>query len=268
MIKLIASDIDGTLVEEGTSFLSEEFYQTIRALKAKDIIFAAASGREYNSMRKLFAPVLDEIICVACNGGIVVCRDQVISKQVIPAEVARELIPYVRRIPGQSICVNTASHGFFVETTDPEFIQLEEEGYQNHITIVDNLTQINEEIIKVSVYKKENIRPYIEQAQADWGDRLNVMQAGDIWLDFVPQGCDKGVALGEIQRFFGIDKQETMAFGDNHNDVGMMQAAGYSFAVANAKEAVKQAAQFETASNVDGGVMQVLRRVLAGEFEV
>ncbi|MDD7266806.1 MAG: HAD family hydrolase [Lachnospiraceae bacterium] len=267
MIKLVASDIDGTLVEEGTSVLTEEFYQTIRELKAKGVLFAAASGREYQSIRKLFAPVLDDIICVACNGGIVVCRDTVISKKVIPTAVVKELIPYVRRIPGQSICMNTVNHGFYVETTDPEFIELEEKGYCNQIEIVEDLTQIEEEIVKISVYKKENIRAYIDQAERDWGDRLHVMQAGDIWLDFVPEDCDKGIALSEIQSFFGFSPDETMAFGDNHNDIGMMNAATFSYAVANAKDAVKEAAGFETASNVEGGVLQILQQLLSGEWD-
>ena len=58
MIKLVASDIDGTLVPEGTTSIDPEFYEIIRKLKKKGILFAGASGRQYSSMRALLDPVL------------------------------------------------------------------------------------------------------------------------------------------------------------------------------------------------------------------
>ena len=61
MIKLIASDLDGTLLKEGTMDINPEIYDIIRKLKAKGIVFAAVSGREYDSIERVFAPVKDDI---------------------------------------------------------------------------------------------------------------------------------------------------------------------------------------------------------------
>ena len=58
MIKLIASDLDGTLLKEGTMDINPEIYDIIRKLKAKGIVFAAVSGREYDSIERVFAPVI------------------------------------------------------------------------------------------------------------------------------------------------------------------------------------------------------------------
>ena len=69
MIKLIASDIDGTLLEEGTDGINPEIFTVIRELKKKGIVFAAASGREYASLRRLFQPVKDDIYFIADNGA-------------------------------------------------------------------------------------------------------------------------------------------------------------------------------------------------------
>ena len=57
MIKLVASDIDGTLLPEGTDQINPEMFEVIRELKKKDILFAAASGRHYSGMSRLFEPV-------------------------------------------------------------------------------------------------------------------------------------------------------------------------------------------------------------------
>ena len=65
MIKLIASDIDGTILPEGTDLVNPELYDVIRALKKKGIRFAAASGRQYESMHHVFAPVEEDIYFIA-----------------------------------------------------------------------------------------------------------------------------------------------------------------------------------------------------------
>ena len=64
MIKLIASDIDGTLLPEGTHRLNPEIFQVIQKLKEKGVLFAAASGRHYISMSRLFEPVKNDIIFI------------------------------------------------------------------------------------------------------------------------------------------------------------------------------------------------------------
>ena len=71
MIKLVASDVDGTLVPDGTFEINPEIYDVIKALKEKNITFVAASGRQYASLKKLFAPVADQILYIPDNGGFV-----------------------------------------------------------------------------------------------------------------------------------------------------------------------------------------------------
>ena len=82
MIKLVASDIDGTLLLEGQMEISPTMFQIIRELKKKDVHFVAASGRQLDSQKKLFSPLGDQISYIAENGAI--CMHQgkkyVISK--------------------------------------------------------------------------------------------------------------------------------------------------------------------------------------------
>ena len=82
MIKLVASDIDGTLLPEGTAQINPEIFEVIRKLKEKDILFAAASGRHYTSMSKLFAPVEHDMIFITENGAYVCCRGYDMLEQV------------------------------------------------------------------------------------------------------------------------------------------------------------------------------------------
>ena len=68
MIKLVATDIDGTLIRESSSVLPEEIFDLIRELRKRDIYFAAASGRQYMGLKRLFAPVADQMLFISENG--------------------------------------------------------------------------------------------------------------------------------------------------------------------------------------------------------
>lgn len=99
MIKLVASDIDGTLVPEGTTSINPEFYEIIRKLKEKGILFVGASGRQYSSMRALLDPVFDDIIFISGNGTNIMQKgEKLYSMGMNQADVAR-LIAYMRTLP-------------------------------------------------------------------------------------------------------------------------------------------------------------------------
>lgn len=86
--------------------------------------------------------------------------------------------------------------------------------------------------------------------------------AGDMWMDCMAKGVNKGHAVKMIQESLGITPQETMAFGDQLNDLEMLDRAYYSFAVANARDEVRKAARFQADSNVNNGVLKILKQLL------
>ena len=90
MIKLIASDIDGTLVADGTHELNPELYEVITALKDPGVQFAAASGRQWASIEELFRPVRERIFYLSDNGAYVGCYGRNLFLQTIDRELALE----------------------------------------------------------------------------------------------------------------------------------------------------------------------------------
>ena len=77
MIKLVASDLDGTLLMKGAQGLPEDIFPLIRQLKELGILFVAASGRQYANMKKMFAPVADDMAFICENGGLAVYHEKV-----------------------------------------------------------------------------------------------------------------------------------------------------------------------------------------------
>ena len=98
-------------------------------------------------------------------------------------------------------------------------------------------------------------------------DRLQVVLSSTKWIDLFNLGVSKGTAVVQIQRQLGIAPEECAAFGDYDNDLELMDAVHYSFAMENALPAVKERARYRAPSNREHGVIEVCERILAGEFD-
>ena len=90
-IRLVCSDLDGTLLQYGKKELEGEIFDQIRALHDQGILFCPASGRQYTSLRKLFAPVADCCIFLCENGGVIYKDEQCIAKNPMPRALAEEI---------------------------------------------------------------------------------------------------------------------------------------------------------------------------------
>ena len=97
MIKLIVSDIDGTLAEDGASALKPELYREILRLKEKGIYFAGASGRHAASMEYIFKPVCDRIFYIADNGAYVGCYGRNLFLTEYKRELAKSMIADMKK---------------------------------------------------------------------------------------------------------------------------------------------------------------------------
>ena len=91
--------------------------------------------------------------------------------------------------------------------------------------------------------------------------QLQVVCSGKQWVNFTPLNADKGIAVSEYQNSHGIQPSETMAFGDNMNDAGMLLRADLSYAIGNARKEIKSLTRFVADTNLNDGVLQVLRTI-------
>ena len=149
--------------------------------------------------------------------------------------------------------------GTYLETKDQEFIDWMVNGYHFHIIQTDDVTAVQDEIIKVSAYRKSDIQGAAKALFKEYSDRVKMTISGDMWLDCMAPGINKGEAVRTLQESLGISPEETMVFGDQMNDIEMLGRAYYSFAVGNAREEVKRAARFEADTNRNNGVLKILQ---------
>lgn len=261
MIKLIASDIDGTLVHDGSHELNPELYDVILKLKDKGIQFAAASGRQWFSIEGLFEPVKERIFYLSDNGAYVGCCGRNLFLNTIDRDLAMALVEDIRKEPDLEVMVS-GPDVVYMDTKDQEFVDWIVNGYQFQVKQVEDIRMVDDQLIKVSAYKKHGVQKATEGLRAKYGDRLKMTISGDMWMDCMAKGVCKGQAIETLQKSLDIKPEETMAFGDQLNDVEMLKQAYYSFAVGNARPEVKAAARFQADTNVNDGVLKVLKLLL------
>lgn len=273
MIRLICSDIDGTLVPDGTDKINPEIFEVIRELKQKGIRFVAASGRQYESIRKLFLPVIEDIICVADGGNVIIEKGELASVTKMYHEDVEELISDIERIPKVTLLA-AAPWTSYIQREQTELIELMDKGYHYHITLVDDIREaLKDDIVKISLYDpsgqaEEKVEKYLPEKWLSHS-RVKAVCAGLVWEDFVSSRGGKGSAIRDIQKGLLITPEQTMVFGDNLNDLDMFSCAEYSFAVGNARAEVKEKARFTADTNVNDGVLKELKNYLrrSGNFE-
>lgn len=262
MIRLIATDVDGTLVKESTPWIYPEILSAIREWTDRGGYFCVASGRQYYSIRHMFEEVSDRIVYLAENGAHVHYQDRDILVKKMRRDYVEELMTQLRQYDECEILVSSTK-GSLIESRSAEFIKLIAEGYHNKYRIVEDVLAVPEEIIKIAIRHEGSIRELGERVLIpQWQDKIKACMAGEDWVDFMDASVDKGNALKVIQEYLGVTAAETMAFGDNDNDIGLLAAAGESYAVANARDSVKAKAKHICPSYHEKGVYQVISELL------
>lgn len=233
---LIASDIDGTLIPEETTVIPESVFEQVRAAHEKGYLFVAASGRQYHSLRALFAPVADKMVFLAENGSGVFYQDRMISSESFPKEVAIEIAKFVQNTPNcefladgeEEICVIPKS-----ETLLHQLIDVQELS----IRVVKEFEELPDHIMKIAVWCMDGAACHDAAFKAAFEDCANVAISGKSWIDF--SRSTKGNGIRTVCRIFGIPEHKTYGFGDNWNDVSMLDTVAHPYIMQTAEEALK-----------------------------
>lgn len=259
MIKLIASDVDGTLVGDGEGKLNKKIVDAIRAIHDKGIHFVVASGRQWVSIENVFEEVKDKIFYISDNGAYIGINGRSLFVNKMDDENARNLILDIRKNK-DLVAIAADESSYYIEEKNDFLMNWIRGGYRGRIEFVEDLTKV-QNIIKISAYS-ESIYGKADDIIAKYSDKLLVNYAGEMWLDCTAKGVSKGNALKKLQEAFEITENETVVFGDQANDVEMFNAAYYSFAVKNAAPIAKEAARFMADSNKNLGVLKILEYLL------
>lgn len=257
-IKLVASDMDGTLLDSNKQ-LPPDFMEWVR--KHPDIKTVIASGRQYYTLVKDFLPIKDELIYVAENGGLVFEKDKIIYSNEMQKEDIHVCLSLIENVKGLTPIVCGAESAYMKQAE--EHIYQEAAMYYARLRLVENLYEaaLQDTVVKIAIFVDEKKAEPAMQHFSGLKEHLAAVLSGDSWIDLSNRTVNKGIAVEAIQSKYGIDRTESMAFGDYLNDVGLIKSCEESYCMENGHSDLKALAKHVTAANDDNGVMRVLREL-------
>ena len=263
MIRVVASDLDGTLLRADLT-VSERTRSAIHEARRAGVTFVAVTGRPPRSVRHLNQRLGLEGIAICANGATIydLDSDSVLDQTELPAEVALRVVRGLREAaPGVAFAWED-DEGFSREPAwgrDPM-------APAGKAGLGDPLALIRTPLLKVlGRHDKLDFDELAARARRVAGDDAVVTWSTRQVVEVSAAGVTKASALARVCQRLGVDPSEVIAIGDMPNDLSMLAWAGHSVAVANADPEVRAAAAEVTASNQDDGVAMVLERVLASE---
>lgn len=253
MIKFIASDLDGTILRNGAQKVDDSTIEVISRLLDAGIMFAPASGRQIVSLKRLFAPVSDRLVYISENGALSEYRGEVIAKTAMDRELALRIIEDVYEQPNCEVLIS-GQHTAYIKPKTEEYLYRMTKVVNYKTTIIDKFLDIEDDILKIAVCDLSGIHNSKEHFFNTWKGQASIAVSGELYLDFMESSVTKGKAIRQIQEYFGLSKDECMAFGDNYNDIDMLDSVACSYVMESAAEDIKKHGRYIT-----GWVEETLR---------
>lgn len=259
MIKLIASDYDGTLRPEGAGNMSREMKEYICCAMDRGIHFIIASGRTRYALTKRLGDLADKMDLILENGSLVISKGAILDKKWIRPEVGREIVKAVETIPNCWAMVSGVDT-VYIQSNHKYLYEYVRDRVKNKITPVDDIAQdVPEQYLKLGIFCDEGagkMEPFFQQ---HFGEYTTVAASRPKWVDVGPLGVDKGTALRELMDKYHVNPDQAMAFGDAANDIPLFRVVEESYAMENGSTYVKEQAKYVTST-----VEEVLRERIFG----
>ncbi len=272
MYKLIACDLDETLLDSDHK-IPARVREAIAAAGELGVKFVPATGRPYGTVTDVLEELglngADDEYVISFNGGALTRNSdpEPLRKSELDFEVAERLWRYGIE---HDLCIHlyTLDPVYLWNYYDWErvYIQGRMNIVETHEPTLDFLRGTPLTKILFADTDLDNLREReAELAAAGVTRDLDVVYSSNRYLEFNPHGVNKGAGLAALAELLGIDVAETIAIGDNTNDLAMIRAAGLGCAVANASDDAKAAADYVCADdNNAGGVAEVIEKFILG----
>ena len=259
--KLIAIDIDGTLLTTDKVLLDETKVAICEAHE-KGVVVCVCTGRGYPAAKRYVDQLNLDIPLILYNGSRVRRSNdsEILYNQVIDVKTAREVYELIEQYDGT--CCFWKNDTLYFNRNDEYAVY-----YENLTKIKPNfINEINDELLS-------DINKFIWFGKSDWLEKVqreilvncegvNYFKSNTELLEIVPPNVNKGQTLKFLCDLLGIMPEEVIAIGDEENDLSMIQFAGMGVAMGNAKDIVKQNANYITLTNDENGVGEVIKKFI------
>ncbi|BCA86136.1 hydrolase [Enterococcus saigonensis] len=264
MIKLIISDLDGTFLNSQSNF-DEKLYQEVRQIMHRqNVVFAPCTGKQCERVEDLFKNVGSEDLWILGDSATrIKHQGSYLYESLLPNEIGKKIISKLQSIH-EDLTIIACTQKAAIISVDTSIDN--EKMVRGSYKVVEKTTDyqnITTDFVKITVYDKK-LRSYEVTPQlAEFKEQAYIVASEGAWIDITNFGVHKRHTVEKLQQILNVTPQETMVFGDGHNDLELMQAGTFSFAMRNAFEETKDFANYICRSNDENGVLLTIRQLLS-----
>ncbi|MCH3904654.1 MAG: Cof-type HAD-IIB family hydrolase [Lactobacillus sp.] len=271
-IKLIAIDVDGTLVDAATNQITSSVVDAVKRARSAGIRIVICSGRAFTGIKPWLAKMDmltgPEEYAVCYGGGLVMStHNRILLKKLITYDDYLDL-EYLSRKLGLHFHASGLNNIYTANRNIGKWSVREASMVKTGLCY-----RTPEEMKGIDIFKGMFIDDpeILEPAIADQtpfkklSDRLTFVRTLDSYYEGLPKGVDKSLGLQKLSEVLQIKPAEMMAIGDEINDLPMMKYAACGVAMGNARQSVKDQADLVTSSVQEDGVAKVIDQVLAAQ---
>ena len=270
MYKIIVCDLDETLLNSEKKICQENI-EAIKKAKALGVKFIPATGRGYTSIDYVLKTLdlydQEGEYAITNNGAIVVENKgfRELSCHGLSNEIAMEIVEFGLK---NSLCIQVFTaknvYAFNVDEDEAKWLFMFK---PDAILCSNEDTEFlkSKNIVKV-MFQHTDVK-YLATFTDQLSDRIKgattISYSSNRYMEFTAKGINKGVALKELAQLLGVNLEETLAIGDNNNDLAMLKTAGVSAAVGNALQEVKEFCDYQAVrTNEDGAVAVIIEKYI------
>ena len=241
-IKYIVSDLDGTLVFGEGHKLDDETYDLISRCVDNDVLFIIASGRNVANEQTVLNPIKEKVSYIGNSGSVGVHKGKEIFSIGIDQKDAFQIYDVARTLPSCDVFISTSSGGY-TDSKNQAFIDHMLYDVRIEMKVVEDLKEIKDPIEKISAFDVDG-NETMQKVFKKECKQFNAVSSGPQWVDFLVPDVNKGSALKRFLKEVGLKAEDGIAFGDQDNDIEMLQVAGIGCCMKTGTENAKQAADF------------------------
>ena len=267
MFKIIFSDIDGTLLNAERD-LSEFTIDTIKKLNDADIPFILISSRMPAAMRHLQQKMdIEHLPIISYNGGLILVDGEAVSSTEIPISILEELTKFNQE---HEVHLSLFHNDEWYVPQDDFWTRREINNtkvnpeFDSNSNVIEKWKSENKGAHKImAMGEEENIDKIRNFLLENYAEDLHLYRSKPSYLEIAPRSISKLTAVEHLlKQHFRLPLSQSMAFGDNYNDIEMLKGVGMGIAVGNAKPEVLEIAHMVTSSGKEDGVAKSISELL------
>ena len=261
-IKLIVFDVDGTLVDDD-QVLGERTISVIHKLQQRGLVVSIATGKIFPSVKKVMQMLEITVPVILANGALIQYPDEkILFEEYVDSEIVREITAGEKRSTADLALFTPQNIYVLEENYNTDHIAVE---FKETITVVGNWESVTDHLNEIckAIWINRLDQPMIQKLTSDlrrkYGNRLSLSTGAPCSIEAMPVGVSKQSGLVKVTEHLNIPMQSVMVFGDQINDLEMLQAAGLSVGMGNAVDIVKDSVDLVIGTNNEEGAARFLQ---------